>query len=83
MDTGDVYRMDGPMMQYAGEERALTEEEQAALDYFDLDYAESDEPGAGWFAYTRGFEDGKNNYPGTSCECLEDVVRWYHKAQPR
>lgn len=59
--------------------KRLTKKQQAALEYFGLDYAKSDEPGAGWFAYTRGTDPGQNNYPGSSCECLEDVVDWYEK----
>jgi hypothetical protein len=54
----------------------LTKLEQRALVYFGLDYAESDEEGAGWFCYTQT-PDGLNDYPGSSCECLSDVVEWY------
>lgn len=57
----------------------LTRAQQRALDYFGLDFAKSDEPGAGWFAYTRN-PGGENNYPGTSCECLVTVVEWYLNA---
>jgi len=54
----------------------LTKTDKAALEYFNLDYAKSDEPGAGWFAYDQ-YDDRHPDYPGSSCECLEDVVRWY------
>ena len=56
----------------------LTEEEKAAIEYFNLEYAESDEPGAGWFAYTEMF-NLHTDYPGTSSECLSDVVGWYRE----
>ena len=46
-----------------------------ALDYFHLYYAKSEERGAGWFAYMS--QDTQAGYPGSSCECIEDVVRWY------
>jgi hypothetical protein len=55
----------------------LTRKEQAALDYFGLVFAKSDEAGAGWFAYSDGRT--RNNYPGSSCECLETVVEWYNE----
>jgi hypothetical protein len=59
----------------------ITKKQIAALDYFGLEFAKSDEPGAGWFAY-----DDKggaiNKYPGSSCETIDDVVRWYEAAQP-
>lgn len=60
----------------------LTKKQQAALDYFGLVFAKSDEPGAGWFAY----EDDPYNlpseakYPGSSCECMESIVGWYEDA---
>lgn len=59
----------------------LTKKQQAALDFFGLEFAKSEEQGAGWFAYTDYPDDPpKNNYPGSSCECIEDVVRWYEAA---
>lgn len=56
----------------------LTKEEQSAIEFYALDFAESSEEGAGWFAYTT--EDTPDSYPGTSCECVEDVALW-HKQQ--
>jgi len=53
----------------------LTKIQQLALNYFELDFAQSDEVGAGWFAYTS--EITLTSYPGSSCECIEDVVTWY------
>lgn len=63
-------------------ERTLTKLEQAAIEYFNLDYAESDEPDAGWFCYTDCF-NLHPEYPGSSCECLHDVVEWYLAAQQK
>ena len=56
----------------------LTQKQQAALAYFGLTYAKSDEPGAGWFAYAD--YPPHPEYPGSSCECVEDVVAWYEQA---
>jgi hypothetical protein len=56
----------------------LTEVEKQAIAYFKLEYAESDEPGAGWFCYTDMF-NLHPDYPGSSCECLSDVVEWYQE----
>jgi hypothetical protein len=53
----------------------LTKVQERALEYFALDFAESDEPGAGWFAYTT--EDTPAGYPGSSCETIEDAARWF------
>lgn len=60
----------------------LTKKQQAALDYFGLVFAKSEERGAGWFAYDDSpyGSPTKNNYPGSSCECIEDVVEWYEVA---
>ena len=56
----------------------LTTRQRQALEYYHLDYAESVEPGAGWFAYTTwSTVMGGVVYPGSSCECIEDVERWY------
>lgn len=52
--------------------RPITKTQQLALAYCSLDYAESDEPGAGLFAYTT--EATPASYPGTSCECVEDAA---------
>lgn len=60
----------------------LNKIEKIALAYFGLEYAKSQEPGAGWFAYTNHF-NLHPDYPGSSCECLEDVVSWYISAQQR
>lgn len=55
----------------------LNKTQQKAINYYSLDFAESDEPGAGWFAYTT--DDTRSTYPGSSCECIEDVADWYIK----
>ena len=60
----------------------MTDEEEAAIKYFDLEYAESDEVDAGWFAYTNISDLQHPDYPGSSCECLSDVVEWYREQQP-
>jgi len=62
------------------EDRTLSDLEIAAIQHFNLDFAESDEPGAGCFCYTDCF-DLHPEYPGSSCECLSDVVGWYKTAQ--
>ena len=55
----------------------LTKSQKKALDYFGLYLAKSQEEGAGWFCYTTDLTPA--SYPGSSCECLEDVVRWYRE----
>lgn len=62
-------------------DRELSSVEQDALDYFNLDYAESSEEDAGWFCYT-DIENIRHDYRGSSCECLENVVQWY-EARPQ
>lgn len=59
----------------------LTKKQQAAIDFFELDFAKSDELGAGWFVYCD--HEPLNGYPGSSCECIEDVVGWYEAAEHR
>lgn len=62
----------------------LTNEERDAIAFFGLQYAKSEELEAGWFCYTnRPHEEPLNNYPGSSCESLDDVVRWYREAQKK
>jgi hypothetical protein len=58
----------------------ITKKQIAALDYFGLEFAKSDEPDAGWFAYDDKGE-AIHNYPGSSCETIDDVVRWYEAAR--
>lgn len=53
----------------------LTKKQQKVIDYFGLTYAKSDEPGAGWFVYTKSTKHPY--YPGSSCECLDNAVNWY------
>jgi hypothetical protein len=57
----------------------LTDTEKEAIKYFWLDYAESEEEGAGWFCY-QDYMRIHPDYRDSSCECLEDVVEWYQAA---
>jgi len=59
-------------------ERELTKEEREAINFFNLEYAESSDGSGDWFCYTDCF-DLHPDYPGSSCECVEDVLTWYKK----